>query len=308
MMLDSSSSSGLCEVEQGCKRGRQEFATPTCSREATPERVASHCPTPDTVLREPHFRCIQLDGFEPEMAPTRDAGAVEDERTGFGDCNLEDILLTLCLGHALKGSNSPLASLTPDFLRNLLAPTVSEVYWEARSSSGLVTPTEQKLQHLSRVTAPKPRHPPSVKRRRLEIREEKIRMLESPFNAAAFVSSSSGSSSFEDRLQREVVTSPPGLQEYLQGRSRAIQADEAWTQGALGWLTCFSFNPPSPPNPPPRQNHGTASGHASESIELQLGESPATTEVWNSDTFTQFYHRWYSPDNSNLCELIQGLN
>ena len=53
---------------------------------------------------------------------------------------VEDLLLALALGYALRGTRSVLAQLSLDILQRVLRDQVEQSYWATRSQLGLVTP------------------------------------------------------------------------------------------------------------------------------------------------------------------------
>jgi hypothetical protein len=54
--------------------------------------------------------------------------------------HLQDVLLTVALGHSLSGSKSIFATLSKDILQNILAVEIETCYWKSRLDIGLLTP------------------------------------------------------------------------------------------------------------------------------------------------------------------------
>ncbi len=74
------------------------------------------------------------------LAAEQERGNQEDEACSFGGSTQEDMLLLVAMGHALRGSQSPLALLSKDLLEHFLAPIISQAFWQSRCAAGLVTP------------------------------------------------------------------------------------------------------------------------------------------------------------------------
>ncbi len=54
--------------------------------------------------------------------------------------HLQDILLTVALGHSLPGTSSVFATLSKDIMQNILAVEIEACYWKSRLDIGLLTP------------------------------------------------------------------------------------------------------------------------------------------------------------------------
>ena len=54
--------------------------------------------------------------------------------------HLQDILLTISLGHSLSDTKSVFAMLSNDIMQNILAVEIEASYWKTRLDTGLMTP------------------------------------------------------------------------------------------------------------------------------------------------------------------------
>ncbi len=54
--------------------------------------------------------------------------------------HLQDVLLTVALGHSLTGTDSLFATLSKDIMQNILAVEIETCYWKSRLDIGLLTP------------------------------------------------------------------------------------------------------------------------------------------------------------------------
>jgi hypothetical protein len=70
----------------------------------------------------------------------------------FGEnVHLEDVLLTVALGHGLAGSKSLLTMIPKDIVQRILAQEIEKCYWNSRLSIGLLTPQEMSVTRCNQI-------------------------------------------------------------------------------------------------------------------------------------------------------------
>ena len=104
----------------------------------------------------------------------------ERGRSCFLKNGLEEVLLSVALGHALRGTRSGFAQLSKDVLQTVLRAEVEKSFWATRRAQGLVTPPPQSPPPIPGAPQKYRAPPPVLRRTRVAGRTESRPRMSQP--------------------------------------------------------------------------------------------------------------------------------